>query len=61
MMRLIQSDGNCARIYGCFQEREKKPLTGTQALGALTNELPQIRWALLKHPTFYGPVYEISA
>lgn len=54
-LRLVQRDEAFARTYQRLQQRDKNPLTGMQAMGALMNKLLRIVWALMRDQTHYDP------
>ena len=57
VMRLVQVDDTFASHYQAFQQREDKPLTKMEALGAMMNRLLRILWALVRHQRIYDPHY----
>jgi transposase len=61
ILRLIQSDDGFARAYQYYLQREKRPLTKMQAIGALMNKLLRVLWALMHHQTPYDPTQLIRA
>ena len=54
-LRLVQRDEAFARTYQRLQQRNKNPLTGMQAIGALMNKLLRILWAIMRDQTDYDP------
>jgi transposase len=61
VLRLIQSDDGFASAYQYYLQREKRPLTKMQAIGALMNKLLRVLWALMRHKTMYDPTRLIRA